>query len=51
MSKYNNVNPGQYKVGGRERPDTMAQARLKASEKKQVKAQASTRKARPSKAK
>jgi hypothetical protein len=29
MSKYNNVNPGQYKVGGRERPDTMAKARLK----------------------
>ena len=28
MSKYNNVNPGQYKVGGRERPDTMAKARL-----------------------
>ena len=29
MSKYNNVNPGQYKVAGRERPDTIANARLK----------------------
>jgi hypothetical protein len=29
MSKYNNVNPGQYKVGGRERPDTIAKVRLK----------------------
>lgn len=31
MSKYNNVNPGQYKVAGRERPDTLAQERLKNS--------------------
>ena len=29
MSKYNNVNPGQYKVAGRERPDVLAQERLK----------------------
>jgi hypothetical protein len=32
MSKYNNVNPGQYKVGGRERPDDLARERLKASQ-------------------
>lgn len=30
MSKHNNVNPGQYKVGGRERPNTVAEERLKA---------------------
>ena len=29
MSKHNNVNPGQYKVGGREKPDTLARERLK----------------------
>jgi hypothetical protein len=29
MSKRNNVNPGQYKVGGREKPDTLAQERQK----------------------
>jgi len=29
MSKANNVNPGQYKVAGRERPDTLAQERMK----------------------
>ena len=29
MSKNNNVNPGQYKVGGRERPDVLAKERLK----------------------
>ena len=27
MSKYNNVNPGQYKVAGRERPNTVAEVR------------------------
>jgi hypothetical protein len=31
MSKSNNVNPGQYKVAGRERPDTLAQERMKES--------------------
>ncbi len=29
MSKNNNVNPGQYKVGGREKPDTIARERMK----------------------
>ena len=29
MSKYNNVNPGQYKTAGRERPNKAAEARLK----------------------
>lgn len=29
MSKYNNVNPGQYKTAGRERPNTIAETRLK----------------------
>ena len=29
MSKKSNVNPGQYKVGGREKPDTMASERMK----------------------
>ena len=31
MSKRNNVNPGQYKVSGRERPNTVAEERLKAT--------------------
>jgi hypothetical protein len=31
MSKRNNVNPGQYKVSGRERPNTIAEERLKAT--------------------
>ena len=31
MSKYNLVNPGQYKVAGRERPNTIAEERLKAA--------------------
>jgi hypothetical protein len=30
MSKHNNVNPGQYKVGGRERANTVAEDRMKA---------------------
>ena len=34
MSKYNNVNPGQYKTAGRERPDTLADARLKVAKPK-----------------
>ena len=29
MSKNINVNPGQYKVGGREKPDTIARERMK----------------------
>lgn len=29
MSGKNNVNPGQYKVGGRERPDVVAKERMK----------------------
>ena len=29
MSKSNNVNPGQYKVAGREKPDTIARERMK----------------------
>ena len=29
MSKYNNVNPGQYKTAGRERPNTIAETRFK----------------------
>jgi hypothetical protein len=29
MSKNNNVNPGQYKVAGREKPDTLASERMK----------------------
>ncbi|HVL68824.1 MAG TPA: hypothetical protein VM364_16300 [Vicinamibacterales bacterium] len=28
MSKRNNVNPGQYKVAGREKPDTIARERF-----------------------
>lgn len=51
MSKYNNVNPGQYKVGGRERPDTMATARIKQNQKEQVRAGAPTRDAAPNKVK
>jgi hypothetical protein len=31
MSGKNNVNPGQYKVGGRERPDVIAKERMKSS--------------------
>jgi hypothetical protein len=31
MSKYNNVNPGQYKLAGRERPDDIARERMKGS--------------------
>jgi hypothetical protein len=31
MSKNINVNPGQYKVGGRERPDEIAKERMKSS--------------------
>ena len=34
MSKNINVNPGQYKVAGRERPDTIAQERMKAAKPK-----------------
>jgi hypothetical protein len=34
MSKNNNVNPGQYKVAGRERPDTLAQERIKGGKEK-----------------
>ena len=29
MSKNNNVNPGQYKVAGREKPDDIARERMK----------------------
>ena len=29
MSKNSNVNPGQYKVGGRDRPDDLARERMK----------------------
>ena len=29
MSKNSNVNPGQYKVAGREKPDTLAGERMK----------------------
>lgn len=29
MSKYNNVNPGQYKAAGRERPNKVADVRQK----------------------
>lgn len=38
MSKYNNVNPGQYKVAGRERPDDLARERLKGSKSDVVRA-------------
>ena len=31
MSKKNNVNPGQYKVAGRERTDDLAKERMKAT--------------------
>lgn len=31
MSKKNNVNPGHYKVAGRERPDDLAKERMKAT--------------------
>jgi hypothetical protein len=31
MSGKNNVNPGQYKVGGRDRPDEIAKERMKSS--------------------
>ena len=31
MSGKNNVNPGQYKVAGRERPDVVAKERMKNS--------------------
>ena len=31
MSKKINVNPGQYKVAGRERPDEIAKERMKSS--------------------
>jgi hypothetical protein len=34
MSKHNTVNPGQYKIAGRERPDTLARERQKTIKRK-----------------
>lgn len=51
MSKYNNVNPGQYKVSGRERPNTVAEERMKvtraAAGKSTKRKKASTGRSRP----
>ena len=40
MSKKSNVNPGQYKVAGRERPDEIAKERMKASRQETVRTEA-----------
>lgn len=34
MSKYNLQNPGQYKIAGRERPNTVASERMRATRSK-----------------
>jgi hypothetical protein len=47
MSGKNNVNPGQYKVGGRERPDVIAKERMKSA--RQEESAAASAKKRPKK--
>ena len=46
MSGKNNVNPGQYKVGGRERPDVVAKERMKDTRQKAARSQADQKPAR-----
>ena len=50
MSKYNLVNPGQYKVAGRERPNTVAEERMKATRSNTLRKSAKqSRKGKPAK--